>query len=190
MRRLIAALAVTLIAASLVACGSSEAPPPATSGGTVSAAEAPPAPAAPAASAPATQNISQVSMPGTGVPFPSAPAAVPKPIVDRLKARQPMILLFFDPEQLTTDDQRSAIQTATAKYRGLIDSLEFDVTAAMPSIAPTSTLGQQVANLTRDLKIDFTPYVILVNKAGIITVRYRGYIDSGTLEREILRATQ
>jgi hypothetical protein len=129
-------------------------------------------------------------MPGTGGPFPSAANSVPKPIVDRLQARQPMIVLFYDPRQLTTDDQRSAIETATAKYRGLIDSLEFDASAALPSIAPSNTIGAQVANITRDLRIDFTPYVILVNKAGIITVRYRGYIDSGTLEREILRATQ
>jgi hypothetical protein len=138
----------------------------------------------------ATVSLSQVSQPGTGSPLPNSAQSTPKSILDRLAAHQPMLILFYDPEQSTTDGERSEVQTATAKYRGLIDTLEFDVSAALPGSTSNSSTAGQVALMTQDLKIGFTPYIILVDRRGIMTARYRGFVDSGILQREILRATQ
>lgn len=191
MRRLVAALVVALLPFALSACGGSDA-------STTSAAAAPApssvAPAPPAAPAPVVSktNLLSPSEVGTGQPFPDG-AQTPKVVADHLAAHQPMVIFFYDPNQNTSVDQRLEIDAAMKDYRGMIDLVVFDVTGALPDPLTKKTkgaVGEEVALLVQDLHIGFTPYVVLVDSQGDISARFRGFVDRGLLEREILKATQ
>ncbi len=192
MRRLVAALVIATVAISLTGCGGS--------GTTTSAAVVPagtqsaPPPGGLAAAPASTTNLFSPSEAGTGVPFPTSGTSIPKEITVRARNHQPMLVLFYDPTQPSTKDVRTEIDSSLKAYRGLIDLLAFDVTGALPDAAtgkaPKSAEAEQVALLTQSLNVGFTPYMIFVDKNGVITGRFRGYIDRKLLEREILKATQ
>jgi hypothetical protein len=44
--------------------------------------------------------------------------------------------------------------------------------------------------LAQTLDAGYMPAIILVNRSGQMTWQSTGYLDEGSLEREILRATQ
>jgi hypothetical protein len=188
---------MAFVALSLSACGGSGASaPPASATPAAAPAASAPAPGPPGAAAPqpvvGTNKLSPRES-GSGSAFPVSKQAPPV-IVDHITRHQPMLVYFYDPQQLTSDDQRREIDAAMKEYRGLIDLVAFDVTGALPDAVtnkvPEGKEGEQVALLTQDLKIGFTPTIILVDKKGQITGRYRGFIDRGLLGREILKATQ
>jgi hypothetical protein len=187
MRGLVAAIAVAVIALSLTACSGSSTSSTASVSTPTAGSNAPKPPAY------SKTNLLSPSEPGTGVPFP-VDRQTPKVTNEHMSDHKPMLVFFYDPKQPTTVDQRTEIYAAMKGYRGLIDLVTFDVTGALPdavtSRASTRTIDQQVALLVQDLQIGFTPYVILVNKDGIMTARYRGFVDRALLDREILRATQ
>ncbi len=134
-------------------------------------------------------------------PFPTDEEALPADIASRLDAGQPMIILFVDRTQLTTDDQEEIIASLQEKYRGLIDVVTFDVSRFVThdedgfiTVNPDineSDVAAPVARLidTDHLDVRFTPYTVVVDREGYITWRYRGLSDDKTLEREVIRAT-
>ncbi len=136
-------------------------------------------------------------------PFPVDPEiGVPDAIQSRLDAGQPMIILFIDETQKTTDDQREAIDSVTEKYQGLIDLVTFDVSRFVTQdsdgritveveISDDET-AKQVARLIDEdnLDIRFTPFIVIVDDEGYVTWRHRGIAESKILEREVLRVTE
>lgn len=193
MRRLVAALVIATVAISLTGCGGSGTTTT-TTAVPASTQSAPPPPGSTAATPASTTNLLSPSEAGTGVPFPMSGASVPKEITVRVRKHQPMLVLFYDPTQVSTKDVRTEIDVSLKAYRGLIDLLAFDVTGALPDPVTGMTAknaeAEQVALLTQSLKVGFTPYMIFVDKNAVITGRFRGYIDRKLLEREILKATQ
>jgi hypothetical protein len=182
------ALVVAALALSLLGCSS--APPKAN----VKAATVKDAPSTPKAPTPVSAtNLLSPAEPGTGTPFPTG-SQTPKVVTDHLTSKTPMLVYFFDPKQSTSKDQRREIDAAMKEYRGMIDLVAFDVTGALPDPVTNERskdpVAQQVALLTQDLQLGFTPYVVLVDKQGMMTGRYRGYLDRALLDREILKATQ
>jgi hypothetical protein len=197
MRRLVAALVIAVVALSLTGCSSSTPPVPAAVPATpVPVASAPAATPANAALTPTTVSKTNKLSPaeaGVNGAFPTG-SRVPTAVIDHVTAHEPMLVYFYDPSQPTSKDQRTEIRAAMDQYRGLIDLVQFDVTAALPddatNIAKKDKQAEDIAFLTQDLQIGFTPYIILVDKQGVMTGRFRGFVDRGLLKREILRATQ
>ena len=106
-----------------------------------------------------------------------------------------MLMFFYDPSALVSNDERIEIDSVMDKYRGTLDLLTFDYTAGLPGVLPaTQTTAtkeiQKAALMTAALKVHLTPYVLFVDRFGRITYRFAGYVDRGLLEREALRATK
>jgi hypothetical protein len=192
MRRLVAALVILMVAASLAACGGS---------GAGAGAAAPAAPAATATAATAgTPVSSDIYSPTQTVQpyqqFPIDRSQVPSSVLEKLANRMPVILYWFDPTTQVSKDQGAEFNAIMPKYRGLIELESIDYTqtlattgtpSGMPAVGATST---KYALMTGLLKVTTTPYVVFVDRFGRITYRYAGFVDRTLLEREILRATQ
>ncbi|HET6498890.1 MAG TPA: hypothetical protein VFH17_07560 [Coriobacteriia bacterium] len=196
MRRLVAVLVVALLASLLVACGGEPAAEqPAATPGVGDAAPAPPA---------VEEVVADRSPvePHEFEPFPvDAEIGLPGALQSRLDAGQPMIVVFYDSTQKTTDDQKDIVRGVTETYRGLIDVVSFDLgtyvtqdaSGAMTvreGLAQDETAAQVLKLVGPDhLDVRFTPYVVVVDRQGYITWRYRGISDDKNLEREVLRVT-
>lgn len=197
MRSIVAVLIAALVAITLSGCG----------GGGNQTAEQPPATEAPApAAAPVagqasagvqtptdaskTETLSYSPLVSKGV---TAPAAV----ADRIKAKQPFILVFYDAPQPVTDDQKAIISGVLKKYRGLVGLVTYNVgkhvsqdessTITVKDSLLKDKSARQAVEFARGLRVNFTPYVIVVDKYGYTTYRGRGLVDGKTLEREVLR---
>lgn len=191
MRRLVAALVILMVAASLAACGG-------TAGDTA-------APAAPAATAPASADAStpvpsDIDSPTQTVQpyqqFPIDRSQVPTSVLEKLANKMPVVLYWYDPTTQASKDQGAEFNAIMPKYRGLIELESIDYTEALASTGVPSELPATGATTTKYalmtglLKVTTTPYVMFVDRFGRITYRYAGFVDRTLLEREILRATQ
>lgn len=195
MRRIVAALIVALLALTLVACGAEPSEDPATAPDVGDAAPPPPAVEEDIDLSPLEERVF--------TPFPvDAELGVPNAIQSRLEAGQPMIIVFVDDSQKTTDDQNEIISGVTETYRGLIDVVSFnlgqyvsqdssgDITVK-PGLSEDETARQVMRMIDADhLDIRFTPFLLIVDDQGYITWRHRGISDDKTLEREVLRVTE
>ena len=195
MRRTAAVLIVALLALTLVACGggAAEEPPVTPDEG---AAAPPPPPVDEAVDlSPLEEQVYE--------PFPvDSELGVPDAILSRLEAGQPMIIVFYDDSQKTTDDQEDIIRSVTETYRGLIDVVSFNLGAyvtqdaqgtitVQPGLSDDETAKQVTRMIDADhLDIRFTPFVLIVDDQGYVTWRHRGISDDKTLEREVLRVTE
>lgn len=194
MRRIVAVLMVALLAVALVACGgTSEEPDLIPDDGEV--APAPPPAEEPVDLSPLEEQVYE--------PFPVNPeVGVPSAIQSRLDAGQPMILVFIDESQKTTDDQNEIVRSVTDTYRGLIDVVSFNVGAwtthdatgkitVNPDVSEDETARQITRLIDADhLDVRFTPFLVIVDEFGYVTWRHRGISDDKTLEREVLRVTE
>jgi hypothetical protein len=190
MRRLGAAFVIAMFALSLTACGGTD------TAGTTDAGTAPPAGSVP-------PPVTTPSGSGGGKDllspreaesyesFPGNKKETPADVLARLQDKQPMILFFFDDTQTVTKDQRAELDSVMQKYRGMIDLLSFDIGAGGPGSA-TEKDPEVVKSMTMatTLKVTVPPYLLFVDRSGRITYRFSGFTDAGTLEREVLRATQ
>jgi hypothetical protein len=181
MRRLVAALVLAALVMSLSAATPAPAADPAA------------APAAPAA-APAAAAAADTHMPTetvTNEPFPATADSTPQRVMTLLQNKQPMMLFFYDSTQSITKDQRTEIDTVLKKYRGLIDLLAYDIGSGLPDSATAKDPEvQRAMDMAGQLKVNFTPYIVFVDRAGRVTYRFSTFTDRQLLEREILRATQ
>jgi len=202
MRRLIVVGFAVVMVLSLVGCGggddtATEEVAVQTQGTAVPS----PAGAAPAESAGPTNTLSPQEK-QVFEPFPTDEEVLTAEVKQRLEAKRPMLLYFYDATQKTTNDQRAEIDTVLAEYRGLIDLVSYDVskyvsTDASGVVTPKPGMedditAQQVATLLGSdyLDVTFTPYIVFVDRQGYITWRVRGWVDSALLEPQVLRATE
>lgn len=131
-------------------------------------------------------------------PFPRD-AQTPAAVTERLDAKQPMIVFFYDSTQKDTNDQRDAINAVLEEYRGAIDLVSFDVSTYVKTLPDGSVTidpafasdpaAQQAAALASDLEVTYTPFIVLTDADGYTVARYRGFIDEKNLELGVLRAT-
>lgn len=135
-------------------------------------------------------------------PFPTDKEVLPDQIKQRLDAKRPMLVYFYDTTQRHTDDARAQIDKVLGDYRGLIDLVAFDVSKYVTTDASGSVLpkpgiaddptAQQVAMLLSSnyLNVRYTPYLVFVDRQGYIIYRFSGMVDADLLERQVLRATE
>jgi hypothetical protein len=178
------AVAVVLLVTGCGGGGTAETTKPA-----ASAAAPPPPPAAVSA-----ESVELSAEPiTTPRPFPVvSDRNAPKAVIDALAAKRPFMLVFYDSKQTVTTDQKAVMDELAKKYRGLIEFIAFDLqtfyTAPADSFAKkNATLA---AELAQKLEVGYEPAILIVDKEGRITWQSTGFYDAGTLEREILRATQ
>jgi hypothetical protein len=191
MRRFVAALVVAILAASLAACGGA---PTAEQVSSSALAPAPPAAVAPESAA-TSDSLSPTAAVLPYQQFPNDKLQTPQIVLDKLAAKQPMLMYWYDPTSLVSKDQRGEIDAVMKKYRGTIDLVTFDYTVGLkkPGASPSAALPPEVAKselMTSLLNVHTTPYVLFVDGSGRITYRFAGYVERGLLERETLRATQ
>jgi hypothetical protein len=183
------------MALALVGCGGGDEP------AEEPAEEAAPAPAPEPTDAEALAPDRSPAEEQTYEPFPTDPEVVPAEILENLEDGQPMMVYFYDDDQLTTPDQDEVVNEMAGDYRGLISLVSYDV-GEYVSNDPSGTIevdpavvedetAKRAALMTSDawLDITFTPYIVLVDEFGYISYRFRGPVDYKTLEREVLRAT-
>lgn len=188
MRRLVVALVMVMVATSLAGCAapvtSSQAPPVAVATATV---------AVPVSSD--KLSPTQTVLPGERVPADAGVA--PQVILDKIAAKQPMLLFWYDPTTQVAAGQRAEIDAVMKKYRGMIELVTFDYTAGLPAVDPAtgkpSAVPSETAKAemwTASMRVNTTPYIVLVDRYGRVVYRFAGFVDRGLLERETIRATQ
>lgn len=199
MRRLVVALLVAFLALSVTGCGGG-------GGGEEAAAPtdaaAPAAPAAPAVSGEAVQEPIADRSAKEGavfVPFPTGDF-VPKDVAGRIESRQPMLIFFYDPQQQTTDDTETEIDSVIEENRGLVDLVSYDMgkyTSVNASGVPVvddaladNLAAEQAVGLAKELGVTFLPYVVIVDDQGYIIFKSSGPIDRELLERQVQRAVR
>lgn len=196
MRRLVAALVVALLSLAVVGCGGGEEPatPAADTG-----AQAPVAPpVTPGAQAAAVTDRSALS----GETFePFKVENVPANVQQRLETRQAMLLFFYNPAQLQTDDLREQINDVVSENRGNIDLLAYDLSKYTSVTASgyveveqeallEDTKATEAVRFARAAGVDHVPFIIIVDDQGHKIFWSRGFIDARLLDRQIQRAVR
>jgi hypothetical protein len=186
----VAALSITIVLL-LVGCGGGATTESTTSGtGATGSSAAPPPP--PTTVSTATPELSAKPI-TTPRPFPKVDSRnAPKAVLDALAAKRAFMVVFYDSNQVATGDEKAVIDSLAGKFRGLLDFITYDI--GVLSRAAEGTPAKQTAQLAADLaqKLDagYQPAIVIVDKNGLILWQSTGFYDAGTLEREILRATQ
>jgi predicted small lipoprotein YifL len=183
MRRIVAALVIAALASVLVGCGGG--------GGAVEPADAPPAdtPVAPPAVPAEPEYVTDRSLNESDTPpapFPSfATTETPAVLADKIAAGRAMLIFFYDPAQQVTGTLRPEVDAVMEEYRGLVDLVTFDVGGSADSDTTKSAVVY-----ASELGVNSTPYVIVVDKGGFITWRWKGYVDRAYIKREVERASK
>lgn len=190
MRRLVAALAALVLILALAGCGGGGSSSSSTSS-TDSSSSSSQAAAAPAPSGEAGSYSSDKSPTETVdfAPLPANKSLTPTSVAEALRNGEPMLILFFDSKQKVTDDQRAEVDAVVKKYRGMIQLLAFDLAKGRTTKGAKDDESQKAALMAGELKVGYTPYIVIVDKNGLQVARFSGFVDRQTLEREVLRAT-
>lgn len=195
MRRLVVALIIAMLAFTLAGCGGG--------GGEAAAPAATPA-APPAAAAPvvpvdgAVTGISE-NEPAVFAPFPTG-STIATAVADRIAAKQPTLIYFYDSGQNTAAQNRKIIDKVLDDNRGLVDLVAYDL-GKYTTVDETGTItvqpefatnpdAQVAAMMARTLGVSFTPFIVLTDTQGYIIWKHRGLADKAFLEREVQRATR
>jgi len=194
MRKFVVALLAALLAFALSGCGGGE-----------KEAAVPTDPAAPAAVAPAepTAGSTNATASPDGTLFAAFPLTeeTPEAIKEAIAEGQPLVLFFFDPDQLVTNDVRAQINTVIDDNRGLADLYAYNLgsfakadtqggAAVEGEALQGDAAGQSTVALARELGVVSTPHVIVVDSQGYMIFRHDGFIDADLLERQVQRATE
>ena len=125
-------------------------------------------------------------------PFPDVTAlSAPPAVIDAIKSKRAFFLVYYDPSQSVTPDQKKVVAALQAKYGGLVQFIPYDLPSS--DLASTDTekkQADQVAELGQRLELGYMPAIVIVTRDGQITWQSTGFQDYGPLEREILRATR
>lgn len=189
MRRLVVALIALTLALGLAGCGGGAEEPETT---------APPV-AAPAAAVDPNAPPIEDKSPQEGEVFELLPDAekLPEAVNDRLKDKQPMVIMFIDAAQLETDDVRDEVKAAVNSNAGLADLLVYDlgkyrskdstsVTEVQTKIQTDET-AKRAQSFAREIGAVVTPFVIVVDSQGYIIFKWRGVIDRDLIGRQVER---
>lgn len=192
MRRPAAILISLAFALALTGCGGGE--EPATQPTTP-----PPAPAA--APAPADVEVTGISdnMPPVFEPFPTG-STITTDVAERIEAKQPTLLYFYDSTQHTSAENRKIIDSVLDDNRGLVGLVAYDIgkytnvdSSGAITVAPEfvdDPTASTAVSMARTLGASFTPYIVLTDSQGYIIWKFRGLADRDFLEREVLRAAR
>ncbi len=199
MRRLVVALLVAALALTLVGCGGGN--QAADSGTTdTGGGSAPPPPVAAAGTGDTlvpdrspTETVTYAALAEQATGLPSA-------VQKRLDKKQPMLIYVFDKTQKASSETRAEVDAAMKSYRGLIDLVAYDASRYVTTDAETGAVtvdpklsadkeASNVIKMLEQLKVASTPTIILVDSAGTVLWRTRGYTDRQLIEKVILRAT-
>jgi hypothetical protein len=184
MRRIVVAIVVALLAFTVIGCGTAE-DTAAEDAPVTEEPEAAPAPAEPEGPEYLTDrsaNDDDIAP----APFPSFTTTLtPYAFQAKLDAGRPMVIHFYDSEQLVTDDVREEIDAVVDDYRGLIDMVTFDVSGN-----GDATAAEAATMYANELGVTSTPYTLIVDRDSFITWRWKGYAESGVIKREVERATR
>ena len=193
MRRPVAAfVAVIAVLAvlGLAGCGGSPAPSTTTAAPAASGSTPPPSTTSAVASSPVL-SVAPITEPR---PFPASPAAnqIPPEVAEALKAKRAFLLAYIDTRQVQTKDEAAVLAGLNKKFRGMLDFFTYDLATyyKAPKDSDLFKRTQAATLLGQSLKLGYMPAIVVVNKDGTIVWQSTGYLDEGTLEREILRATQ
>lgn len=190
---IIAALTLTATLA-LVGCGPSPTDTAANTASTASnAAQTAVPPSSSGASGTAAASVSATANTAPH-PFPTitTPNQAPAEVNAALKARQPFMLVFVDSRQNVTADQAAVIALLSKKYRGLMDFFTYDLATyyKAPKDSEAYKNAESAILLAQKLGTGYMPAIVVVNKDGLIIWQSTGYQDEGTLEKQVMRATQ
>lgn len=184
MRRTVVALVVAALAFVLVGCGGGAEEPvdPAATDPAAAAPVPPPAPPAPVYMTDRSANLDET----TPTVFPSFVNTItPHAFQEKLDARRPMLILFYDSKQIVTKDIRIEIDAVVASYRGLIDIVTFDVSGGGDQKA-----AEAATVYASELGVQTTPHTLIVDRDAFIIFQWRGFVERDTLRREVERATR
>ena len=180
MRKIVVALVVALLALALAGCGGGKE-------------EAAPAEEKPAEEAPAAPAAAPVEPDRSANDSDLLPAAFPSftstdtPAIfqERLDAKRPMVIFFYDDAQQVTGTVRAELDAVMNEYRGLADYIVFSVGGDQndPNVLAAVTYASE-------LGVPSTPYIIMVDRNGFITWRSKGYAEKTILMREVERASK
>lgn len=189
MRRLVVAIFVVVLAFGLVGCGGgAEEPAPTTP------AQAPVTPAPVDPNAPVIEDTS----PQIGEVFELLPSenSLPSSIKKRLESKQAMVVVFYDGKQLEADDVRSQVTRAVRDNSGMADLIEINLakyraSETTPTQVKTDIQSDEEAKLAqgfaREIGVDVTPFVIVIDRQGYIIFKWRGVIDRELMARQVER---
>jgi hypothetical protein len=121
--------------------------------------------------------------------FPTDAATVPSSVLTALGTKRPLLVFWYDPTTTATDRERASIEVMMDKYAGTIDVIELDYTLGLAG-GTLNAETQKLEFLAAALGVKTTPYILFVDANGRITYRFAGWVDSGLLSREVIRATQ
>jgi len=184
MRRIVVAFVVAVLAFALVGCGGGEeaATETAPEADAAAAPAAAPEPMEPAYVTDRSLNVDET----TPTPFPSFTTTItPYAFQEKLDARRPMLILFYDKGQTVTKDLRAEVDAVIEEYRGLIDLVTFDVSGGGDPKA-----AEDAIVYATELGVQGTPHVLIVDRGSFITWQWKGYVERGVLEREVERVTR
>ena len=157
-------LAVT-IAFILTSCGGSEGTP-ATSTGTVS-----PETSGTTASIVMAPVILEVPR-----PFETS-KETPKFFLKALKAKDPILLAFYNDDDSISREVLAEIKIVQEKYQG-----------AATFLVLKSDLNDQTSSLAEQFKVGFIPYMAVLNRKGTIIFEKTGYVDNQVIEQAVYDA--
>ena len=179
-------VALVAVGSTLLLTGCSSGTPAATSTTTVTT---PPATTTKAAATPSEMSKPPITEPRA---FPAVTAlTAPPAVLDALKNKRAFFLVYYDPTQSVTADQKKVVAALQAKLKGLIEFLAYELPAEnVPTTDAEKKTASEVAELGQRLDIGYMPAIVIVTRDGMITWQSTGFQDAGPLEREILRATR
>jgi len=198
MRRLVVALLVVVLALTLFGCGGGN--EAADSGSTDSGGGSAPPPAPSTASGDALVPDRSPTETVTYAALSEQATGLPSDVQKRLDKKQPMLIYVFDKTQKASAETRAEVDAALKSYRGLIDLVAYDASRYVTTDAETGAVtvdpklsadkeASKVVKMLEQLKVASTPTIIIVDSAGTVLWRSRGYTDRQLIEKEILRAT-
>jgi hypothetical protein len=193
MRRLVVVLIAAALVVVVAGCG----------GGQKAATPAPaaaPEPAAAPAAVPAVPPVPPLSPkePAVFEPFPTG-SSVPTEVADRISAKEPTLIYFYDGTQYSSKESRKIIDAVLEENRGLVGLVAYDIGKYMLGDASVPVTidkrfskdadAQAAVQLARALGVSNTPFLVLTDGQGYIVWKFRGLVDHDFLEREVLRAS-
>ena len=103
----------------------------------------------------------------------------PKDFRNSLANRRPVVVLFYMIGPPDDVQVRSAISTLESRYKGQVDFYDY-----------LFTDGDRYGDLTKLLKVNTTPSIIMINKQAKVQRVWAGYVDSKSLEQGIFEITK
>lgn len=166
LKKLVAVVAVLVLALVLAGCGGGGEATPAGTTDTAGTSTAPGTPTAPATGA----------RPTLPYAFDVNNSQTPAFFKNELKKKEPVLVAFYA-DDAASEALIQEIQTAYGEYEGVV--------AVM--LLRTEN-NDEVAHLADQFKIGYVPYVAVLNRSGTVIYEKHGYADSKVLEQALYNA--